>query len=324
MSDKIPDITASVDLLRSVIWQYDSATSLKTLIEQKNAWYLSAHSEFWSDWFIDVFDLRTANDFGLSIWAIILGINFYIPDCPGTALTTDQKRLVCRLRYYQLITRCTIPEINATMADLFTTDNGTAYALDPLDMSHILYVFTAQPDSTLALILAKYDLLPRPATVGIGHRVIRYRPFGFGRHYQNFNHAPFWDGGHLDSYYGRIVLSYDEDSHQLHGTLIASDKDISVSDTDTTLIYTGADGEQITHYTVTDDNGQFTDYPPFNTRFTVTARAQLRSPLCDMFNVESRPYTVVPTGKTIRALVTHNGRPLLTNNGQVIAIDDQD
>lgn len=205
MSTQIPEIDSSVDLLQNIIWQYDGAEPLQSLLAQKEAWYNQQHSEFWNNWFNDVFDLRTANDFGLSIWARILGISLFVPEHPEVVLSTEQKRFVCRLRYYQLITRATIPEVNGIMKDMFTTEDGKAYALDPNDMSCILYVFTYQPDEALAFILLKYDLLPRPATVGIGFRIMRYRPFGFGRYNHNFNNAPFYDGGQLTWPYSEIT-----------------------------------------------------------------------------------------------------------------------
>ncbi|WP_127958837.1 DUF2612 domain-containing protein [Serratia microhaemolytica] len=197
MTSKVPEPDSSVNLLRSIIWQYDSSEALNTIISKKNGWYENEQTKYWDDWYRDVFDLKTANDFGLQIWSIILGVSFIAEGYPDIELTTEQKRFVCRLRYYQLITRATIPEVNGIMKDMFTTEKGKAYALDPNDMSCILYVFTYQPDEALAFILLKYDLLPRPATVGLGFRIIRYRPFGFGHHNHNFGHAPFYDGGKL-------------------------------------------------------------------------------------------------------------------------------
>ncbi|EMJ4788481.1 DUF2612 domain-containing protein [Klebsiella oxytoca] len=198
MAETIPEIENSVDLLRNIIWQTDE-TNIETLIEAKQAWYTKEQSKFWSDWYRDVFDIRTANDFGLGIWARVLRVSFTLQECPGFTLTTEQKRLVCRLRYYQLITRCTIPEVNGILKDLLG-DEIKAYALDPNDMSCIMYVFDEQPSDDLAVILAKYDLLPRPATVGIKFRVLDYEPFGFGPYNMNFNNAPFWwgDGLHYD------------------------------------------------------------------------------------------------------------------------------
>lgn len=290
MSTRIPEVETSVNLLRSIIWQYDNAESVNSLISQKNEWYKTEQTAFWDNWFRDVFDIRTANDFGLEIWSIILGVSFLVPDCPGKVLTTEQKRLICRLRYYQLITRCTIPEVNEITMKLFATDSGKAYALDPLDMSCILYVFTEQPTSALALILAKYDLLPRPATVGLKYRVIRYVPFGFGQYYQNFNNAPFWDGGGLINYAWRINMSFDNSTGLLTGVITSSDSTIDLSGVDVTLFYTNvATGQTFTRDVVTGTGGKFTDTVPDSVTYSVVAKAQIFTPICTTDDVESRP-----------------------------------
>jgi len=64
----------SVDLLRALLWQHNKAERLESLLRQKQAWYDANQSGFWTDWIADVFDLRTANDFGLAVWAVILDI----------------------------------------------------------------------------------------------------------------------------------------------------------------------------------------------------------------------------------------------------------
>jgi hypothetical protein len=290
MSTRIPEVETSVDLLRSIIWQYDNAESVKSLISQKNEWYKKEQAEFWDNWYRDVFDIRTANDFGLEIWSIILGVSFLVPDCPGKVLTTEQKRLICRLRYYQLISRCTIPEVNAITMNLFATKEGKAYALDPLDMSYIMYVFTEQPTSAVALILAKYDLLPRPATVGLKYRVIRNIPFGFGPHYQNFENAGFWDGGELINYAWSINLSFDDSTGTLSGVINSSDSAIDLSGVDVTLFYTNsATGRTFTRDVSTVAGGIFTDTVPDSDKYTVVAKAQIFTPICTTDNVESRP-----------------------------------
>lgn len=296
MSKKIPEIDTSVDLLRNIIWQYDGAGAVKELIKQKEEWYNKQHKIFWDNWFTDVFDLRTANDFGLEIWARILGINLFIPDCPSFALTTEQKRFVCRLRYYQLITRCTIPEVNGMLKDMFTTDAGKAYALDPNDMSAIIYVFKYHPANAIKMILAKYDLMPRPATVGIDFKLIPYIPFGFGKYNNNFNQAPFWWGSglHID-YYVYFDMSFDNDTAILSGKIIAEDE-IAVNDIDVLLTYVDSLGNEYNSRVVTDENGSFYDDKissiGITGTYTVTAKAQVLSPLCTLINVET-PFTFI-------------------------------
>jgi|GEM_PF-731436 len=312
MSTRIPEIETSVNLLRSIIWQYDTAESVKSIISQKNEWYKKEQTKFWDSWFRDVFDIRTANDFGLEIWSIILGVSFIVPDCPGKVLTTEQKRLICRLRYYQLITRCTIPEVNEITMNLFATKDGKAYALDPNDMSCIMYVFTEQPASAVALILAKYDLLPRPATVGLKYRVIRYVPFGFGQYYQNFENAPFWDGGALVNYAWRINLSFDTDNGVLHGQVGSSDSTIDLSGIDVTLFYTKSTGETFTHDVTTGADGLFTDPVSNSGTYTVIAKTQIFTPICTTDDVESRPltFTYILPGAEVRIRVTDPAAPI--------------
>lgn len=72
------DLDFSIDILQSVLWQYDKAERLKSLINDKQKFYDDATTEFWEDWYRDVFNVDTANYFGLIIWAIILGCNEYI------------------------------------------------------------------------------------------------------------------------------------------------------------------------------------------------------------------------------------------------------
>lgn len=181
----------SVDLLQSLIWQQNDAERIESLIQQKQDWYTGNQTEFWQDWYNNVFNLQTANNFGCSVWAIILDIpissetapppeaglyfgfgaynaNFYhsnfAPTDPAQPiLTLKQKRLVLRLRYFQLVTNGVIPDINRFIQWLFV-DDGFVYVVDNLDMS-ITYVFNFQPSADVLFVLELYDILPRPAGV---------------------------------------------------------------------------------------------------------------------------------------------------------------
>lgn len=207
----------SVDLMRALLWQHNDAARLEALVSQKQAWYNMNQSAFWTDWITDVFDLRTANDFGLAVWAIILDIplavtsegdavdkpiwgfgqywenfgNGNFASSASSSLTTEQKRLVLRLRYFQLVTRGTIPEINDFLAYIFAP-LGLAYVNDGLDMT-ALYVFEFPLSSALEMVFTEYDLLPRPAGVKIGYSIIGDADgFGFGRYHENFNNGNFY------------------------------------------------------------------------------------------------------------------------------------
>jgi hypothetical protein len=214
---KIQIFDPSVDLLNALLWQYNSAPNLEGLIQQKQDWYNANQTAFWNDWVRDVFDLRTANDFGLAVWSIILNIPLAITSSgddddkpiwgfdiyrenfnngnfattPNTSLTTEQKRLVLRLRYFQLVTNGTVPEINRFFAYLFEP-LGLAYLVDGYAMNG-RYVFGFPLTSDLELVITEYDLLPRPAGVKVDFVIIGEADgWGFGRYHENFNNGNFY------------------------------------------------------------------------------------------------------------------------------------
>lgn len=207
----------SVDLRRALLWQYNDAARLEGLLQQKQDWYNANQEAFWNDWTADVFDLRTANDFGLAVWAIILDIplvvasqgddankpiwgfdqyrqNFTNGNFASTAaasLSTEQKRLVLRLRYFQLVTTGAVPEINEFFAYLFAP-LGPAYVNDGYNMT-ARYVFNFPLPSAIEMVLTEYDLLPRPAGVKIDYVVIGDADgWGFGRYHENFTNGNFY------------------------------------------------------------------------------------------------------------------------------------
>jgi len=218
MATAVQEIDYSVDVLRALLWQYNRAGQLQSILESKQAWYDANQSEFWRTWVRDVFDLSTCNLFGCQVWARILGINLSIsteptdPTQPAFAfgdlrenltrgnfgsgssgtlgLTLDQQRLILQLRYFQLICRATTPEINRFMAWAFR-DYGRVYVQDSLDMSFITYVFDFTPDATLEHALNYYDVLPRPSTVGIKFIVTSREVWGFGDFNENYERGNF-------------------------------------------------------------------------------------------------------------------------------------
>lgn len=210
---RIQEFDFSVNLLRALLWQYEDAAGMQSLLRSKNLWYEENQRDFWSSWAVDVFDLRTANDFGCTVWGVILGVPLSIGqpssgarpvfgfgqynqnfengnfgrDSAGIAgLTLDQKRLVLRLRYYQLVSDGTVPFINKTLLDVF----GVGYVLDRLDMT-ATYVFPAELPFSVRQVLEYYDLLPRPAGVEVNILIDPGNVFGFDPFYQNFENGAF-------------------------------------------------------------------------------------------------------------------------------------
>lgn len=215
---RIQDFDISINLLSVLMWQDNEAPAFTELIRLKNQWYARNYSDFWQGWERDVFDLNTANDFGLSVWARILGVpmqvtlgpqdlnkptfgfgsfnqnfgrgNFTRKSEATLSLSTEQQRTVLRMRYFQLVSRGTVPEINEFVGRVFS-NLGPVYVLDGLDMT-LTYVFGFAPDYNLAFLLENYDMLPRPSAVGVRYIVTTRPVFGFGNTNQNFNNGTFY------------------------------------------------------------------------------------------------------------------------------------
>lgn len=211
----IQQIDFNVDALKAVLWQYDQAPNLQSLLTSKQEWYNVNQTAFWNDWYRDVFDLRTANDFGLQVWAIILGQPLFLNSAPDNKPTwgfgdyyvnfergnfasstgssyhvgTEAARALLRLRYYQLTGSGTVPEINRILADVFS-DYGLAYVIDGYDMT-LTYVFTFPLTSDLYYLFNNFDILPRPAGVAISYIVLLNESWGFDEYHENFDNGNF-------------------------------------------------------------------------------------------------------------------------------------
>lgn len=68
----------SSDFSDVILWQYDRATNLKNLMANKQEFYDDNVDDFFSNWYNNVFNIDTANHFGLIIWALILGCTEYV------------------------------------------------------------------------------------------------------------------------------------------------------------------------------------------------------------------------------------------------------
>lgn len=213
---KIQAFDYSINVLRALLWRHNEAENLQAIIQNKQDALDELNQDFWVNWYDDVFNIQTANAFGLSVWAIILDLSLTIdPELPlsnnsnfgfgslrknfnngnytnsvnSIILTTDQARLILKLRYYQLVTRGTVPECNKIVADVFS-NISEAYVLDGNDMT-MTYVFLSSLPSSIRFVLNKYDLLPRPSGVKSRYIEIPNSSFGFGSFRKNFNNGNF-------------------------------------------------------------------------------------------------------------------------------------
>jgi hypothetical protein len=204
----------SVDLLKAILWQYTNATNLQGLLAAKAAWYEANQSEFWEDWLVNIFDLRTANEFGLGVWSVILGLPLFVnpPVDEGPTfgfdaqtgfnfdngvfgdqetydLPLETKRIALQLRYFQLVSSGTVPETNRMLAYVFKV-RGRAWLIDYHNMSQS-YIFDFPVTYDLQYLFRNYDILPRPAGVSSTWIDATLTYFGFATGDYNFNNGIF-------------------------------------------------------------------------------------------------------------------------------------
>lgn len=218
--DTIQQFNYDVNLLQALLWQYNEAVNIQALLEAKQAWYDANQTEFWQDWQTNVFDLRTADQFGIIIWGIILGFPLYInqdPLPPGTAvfgfngsggvnfdngilddygnsvqLSPETQRIALQFRYFQLTSSGTVPETNRMLKYIFG-DLGNAYLLDLGRMTQE-YIFEFALSAELQYLFNNYDILPRPAGVSSTYTVNLTTYFGFASGDFNFDNGILFNG----------------------------------------------------------------------------------------------------------------------------------
>lgn len=190
----ILDPNFKVDLLNNILWQYDNATALKSLLSQKSAWVNINNNEFWKEWYQNVFNLPTANDFGLSVWGKILNFprQITLKDGTGYNLSTEQYRLILMGQLQKFRMRGTVPEINQWLTTVFGSQ-GPAYVIDNYNMTTV-FIFEFQPTDDQQFLLDNVDFLPRPAGVGYEIRILPNIYLGFeGSRRQTFDNGIIYD-----------------------------------------------------------------------------------------------------------------------------------
>jgi len=179
----------SINLKQAILWQYEEASSLIALVQNKQNFVDENHTQFWNDWYNDVLVVDTCNFFGASVWAIILDVpllinapfiteggvgfgfgefrqnfeysNFQPIGQGAQLLTLQQRRISLKMRYQRLTTGASIPEINKILFDAF---GAGVYARKTANMA-IEYVFPFIIPSWIIYIFSSLDVFPTPATV---------------------------------------------------------------------------------------------------------------------------------------------------------------
>lgn len=63
------------DLTQSLKWMQNEAPDIQAIIQGYQDWRVLNNENFWNNWYNSVFNIDTANNFGLVVWCIILGVS---------------------------------------------------------------------------------------------------------------------------------------------------------------------------------------------------------------------------------------------------------
>lgn len=211
----------NIDLTTALDWQRSKADIVQKLIKNQQEWLNKNHCEFWDNWIKDVFTLKTANEFGLSVWSIILDepIYGYSGASPGDypdwgfsddsenffngsfavddgytyEFTLEQKRIILQLKAYQVLSMSgPIGKINESMNNIF--GNDVILCFDKLDMSFVYQLNDNNIASFITEIRSR-DLLPRPIGIDASEvRIMEPDTFGFASDDENFYDGNFYNG----------------------------------------------------------------------------------------------------------------------------------
>lgn len=184
------------DIHQCLKWQQNKAPGIQGVIDSKAKWYFTNHDQFWANWEKFIFDLRTANAFGLMIWCIILGVpseqfGLYPPDFSfaygkerqnyvysesnpalphpnipggnfygggsGSILNYDEIRKLLQLRYVALVSNGGMLFINYMLRFIFNND-------EPWDTAGGKYFYvmdsTGVVNPTAGAFLVEYRIGP--------------------------------------------------------------------------------------------------------------------------------------------------------------------
>lgn len=218
------DYECSINILSALDWQRSNADKFKQFIQDKQDWYKTNFCDEYNNFFDDVFNLDTANDFGLSVRSIILdeklfgeieparvgypafgfgsgkknfGNGNFSPGAGSSySFSTEEKRTLLKLKAYILHMSGPVSgsstSINQSLYRIFGGKVMTCIDNRDMTFTYLLYDTSV---SGFAIELYNRDLLPRPAGIDI-ELVLKagVKAWGFGSNRANFNNGNFYNG----------------------------------------------------------------------------------------------------------------------------------
>lgn len=159
---KTANYNFDIDLSKVILWQYDDAEKLKSLVNNEQQFMDTAVTQFWEDFNYNVFNLATCNTFGLELWGKLLGVArpTYLDEGVVVEYSDEQYRLVLQARIYLLTFDGSGAALNQFFKMLFP--EYPVIITDNLDMT-VTIGFVQEPTDEIKTILQNENFLPRPS-----------------------------------------------------------------------------------------------------------------------------------------------------------------
>lgn len=193
-----------IDVEQTIISQYGNSATITQLVYNMNV-YLDPRADF-DTFYSFVWNVETAEGFGLDIWGRIVGVDRSInvpADTPNPGhytftagvyqMTDDEYRGVVLIKALANITNCTADGLNQLLSNLFAL-RGRCYVRDVGSMSmEFRFEFFLYPFEYV--IITQSGVAPRPA--GVLATVFQVDPsqtFGFAEalQFQPFDQGTFY------------------------------------------------------------------------------------------------------------------------------------
>lgn len=182
---------------QSLIWQYDNSPNFAAYIQKMQDFYDESTGDLWSNWINDVLNIQTANEYGLTLWGLLLNLErpVYVDSSNNTVpIPTEAYRLLLNAKIYKNSHKPSFQNCNSFIRNIFFDHpNNNSYVIDNQDMT-IRYVVDFYPTEAERIVLNLKDFLPRPSGVGIVSilPIPPSKTFGFnGSGLQTFNNGVF-------------------------------------------------------------------------------------------------------------------------------------
>lgn len=188
------EVNTEIDLSKCFLWQYDEGGNLRTILQNEVNFINENVSQFWSNFLRDIFNINTANDFGLSLWGTTLGIpRPMYENSQGEIVPfdTEQYRMLLKGAILLMNSTASVHDINLYLESVFP--GKPVFCADTHDQTMVLNFFYDPSDEEMAII-DQDQYFPRPA--GVNKRIKIFSPdktLGFqGSELQDFDNGTFF------------------------------------------------------------------------------------------------------------------------------------